>query len=62
VCGSEKGRRAAILAADQLMTRWQGRGRFFQAWGPHGQPRPLSLYHRLPTQCASASLGKRHYG
>jgi unsaturated chondroitin disaccharide hydrolase len=38
VCGSEAGRRAALLAADQLMTRWQGKGRFFQAWGPMNSP------------------------
>lgn len=38
VCGSERGRRAAVLAADQLMTRWQARGRFFQAWGPMDSP------------------------
>lgn len=30
--GSEKGRRAAILAADQLCTRFQEKGSFFQAW------------------------------
>ena len=34
--GSEKGRRAAILAADQLCTRFQEKGSFFQAWGPLG--------------------------
>lgn len=34
--GSEKGRRAAILAADQLCTRFQEKGNFFQAWGPLG--------------------------
>ncbi len=32
--GSEKAKRAAILAADKLMTRWQEKGEFLQAWGP----------------------------
>ena len=34
--GSEKARRAALLAADQLCTRFQEKGGFFQAWGPLG--------------------------
>lgn len=34
--GSERGRRAALLAADQLCTRFQEVGSFFQAWGPLG--------------------------
>ncbi len=34
--GSETGRRAALLAADQLCTRFQEKGGFFQAWGPLG--------------------------
>ena len=34
--GSEAGRRAALLAADQLCTRFQEQGSFFQAWGPLG--------------------------
>lgn len=34
--GSEKGRKAAILAADQLCTRFQEKGEFFQAWGALG--------------------------
>lgn len=34
--GSEKGRQAAILAADQLCTRFQEKGSFFQAWGELG--------------------------
>ncbi|MCD8143053.1 MAG: glycoside hydrolase family 88 protein [Clostridiales bacterium] len=36
--GSEKAREAAILAADQLLTRFQPRGEFLQAWGPMGAP------------------------
>ena len=34
--GSKKGRRAAILAADQLMSRFQEKGGFSQAWGKMG--------------------------
>ncbi|MCD7807250.1 MAG: glycoside hydrolase family 88 protein, partial [Lachnospiraceae bacterium] len=34
--GSEKGRNAALLAADQLLTRYQEKGEFLQAWGPMG--------------------------
>ncbi len=36
--GDETARDAAILAADQLLTRWQPRGEFLQAWGPMGAP------------------------
>lgn len=32
------GRRAAILAADQLLTRFQPKGAFFQAWGEMNAP------------------------
>ena len=31
--GSEKGKKAALMAADNLMTRFQEKGQFFQAWG-----------------------------
>lgn len=34
--GSEKGKRAALLAADQLCTRFQEKGDFIQAWGALG--------------------------
>ena len=34
--GSQTGRRAARAAADQLCTRFQEKGGFFQAWGPLG--------------------------
>lgn len=34
--GSENGRKAALLAADNLMTRFQKNGSFFQAWGKMG--------------------------
>ncbi len=33
LAGSEKGKRAALLAADNLMTRFHEVGNFFQAWG-----------------------------
>ena len=36
--GSEKARDAAILAADQLLTRFQTKGEFLQAWGSMGAP------------------------
>ena len=34
--GSEKGRDAAIAAADYLISRFQEKGQFIQAWGPIG--------------------------
>ncbi len=34
--GDRRGREAALMAADQLCTRYQGVGRFIQAWGPMG--------------------------
>lgn len=34
--GNEKARKAAILAADNLMSRFQEKGDFFQAWGQLG--------------------------
>lgn len=36
--GSEKGKEAAIKAADQLITRFHPVGEFIQAWGPMDQP------------------------
>ena len=36
--GLEEGKAAAILAADQLLTRFQEKGGFLQAWGPLDQP------------------------
>lgn len=35
---SEKAKRAAIMAADKLITRWQEKGEFLQAWGPFNSP------------------------
>lgn len=34
--GSETGKKAALLAADQLCTRFQQKGQFLQAWGALG--------------------------
>lgn len=36
--GSEIGKKAAILAADQLISRFHPVGEFIQAWGPMDQP------------------------
>lgn len=36
--GSEKGRDAALKAADYLVSRFQEKGEFIQAWGPIGDP------------------------
>ena len=38
LAGSETGKKAAILAADNLMSRFQEKGQFFQAWGQMGAP------------------------
>ncbi|MBL4937152.1 glycoside hydrolase family 88 protein [Clostridium sp. YIM B02515] len=34
--GNEEGKKAALLAADNLMSRFQEKGQFFQAWGELG--------------------------
>lgn len=36
--GSGQGKRAAVMAADQLITRYHPTGEFIQAWGPMDQP------------------------
>lgn len=36
--GSETAKRAALLAADCLLERFQEKGQFFQAWGTLGEP------------------------
>ena len=36
ITGDERARRAALLAADQMLTRFQEKGGFFQAWGEMG--------------------------
>lgn len=35
---SAKAKKAAIMAADKLLTRWQEKGQFLQAWGPFNSP------------------------
>lgn len=37
LCGNERARKGALLAADQLISRFQRKGGFLQAWGPMGQ-------------------------
>ncbi len=41
--GSEKGKEAAIKAADQLITRYHPVGEFIQAWGPMDAPENYRL-------------------
>lgn len=41
--GSQKGREAAIKAADQLITRYHPVGEFIQAWGPMDAPENYRL-------------------
>jgi len=36
ITGNERAREAALLAADQMLTRFQEKGGFFQAWGEMG--------------------------
>lgn len=45
--GDEDARTAALLAADQLITRWKDKGQFLQAWGPNNSPD----HHRLIIDC-----------
>ena len=35
---NEHAKKAALLAADKLMERWQEKGQFLQAWGPKDSP------------------------
>lgn len=41
--GSQEGRRAALMAADQLITRYQPAGEFIQAWGAMDAPEDYRL-------------------
>jgi len=41
--GDEKAKKAAIMAADQLITRFHSVGNFIQAWGPMDQPENYRL-------------------
>lgn len=38
LCQSEQGKKAALLAADNLIARFQEKGQFLQAWGELGAP------------------------
>jgi len=37
LCGDKDARKASLLAADNLVSRFQERGQFIQAWGPMGE-------------------------
>lgn len=45
--GDEKGKKAALLAADELISRFHSTGNFIQAWGPLGEP----SHYRLIIDC-----------
>lgn len=64
--GSETGRKAALLAADNLVSRFQEKGQFIQAWGPMG----AEGNYRLIIDCllnlpllfwATKETGNEHY-
>ena len=64
--GSETGRKAALLAADQLCSRFREKGQFIQAWGPNN----AADNYRLIIDCllnlpllywASEVTGDPHY-
>ncbi len=38
ILGSEEGKEAAVMAADQLISRYQEKGQFIQAWGAMDNP------------------------
>lgn len=41
--GSEEGKKAALMAADQLISRYHEKGEFIQAWGPLNAPENYRL-------------------
>ena len=43
LCGNEDAKKAAILAADHLCTRYREKGQFIQAWGNIGDPKSYRL-------------------
>lgn len=64
--GSEAAKKAALLAADKLMTRWQEKGGFLQAWGPFNSKE----HYRFIIDCmlnipllywAAETTGREHY-
>lgn len=63
---NEHAKKAALLAADKLMERWQEKGQFLQAWGPKDSPE----HYRFIIDCmlnipllywASEVTGDNHY-
>ncbi|MCI9502507.1 MAG: glucoronyl hydrolase [Hungatella sp.] len=66
LAGSERGKEAALMAADHLAERYREKGRFLQAWGNMGEP----AEYRLIIDCllnlpilywASEVTGKKRY-
>lgn len=66
LAGSERGKEAALMAADHLAERYREKGRFLQAWGDVGEP----AEYRLIIDCllnlpilywASEVTGKKRY-
>lgn len=64
--GNEKARQAALMAADELLLRFQEKGQFIQAWGEYGNP----AHYRMIIDCllnvpllywASGQTGKEVY-
>ncbi|MEG2909007.1 MAG: glycoside hydrolase family 88 protein [Erysipelotrichaceae bacterium] len=39
ITGNEKAKEAALMAADKLLTRFQEKGQFIQAWGEYNNPK-----------------------
>lgn len=63
---NDHAKKAALLAADKLMERWQEKGQFLQAWGPKDSPE----HYRFIIDCmlnipllywASEVTGDNHY-
>ena len=55
--GNETGRKAAILAADQLIRRFHPVGNFIQAWGAMDAPENYRLIIDCLFKSAAALLG-----
>lgn len=55
--GNETAREAALLAADNLMGRFQEKGQFFQAWGQLGARDNYRLIIDCPSQHAGCCSG-----
>ena len=66
LAGSERGKEAALMAADHLAERYREKGQFLQAWGNVGEPAEYRLMIdcllNLPIlYCASEVTGERRY-